>query len=344
MSILILAGGPDGERDVSLKGAEAVRDALEAIGAEVHLETIETITSETLARLPGDVVLPLLHGPWGEGGPLQDLLLGDERPFVGSGPRAARLAMDKIATKIVAASLGAPTPAACVLTSADAGCPFDLPVVVKPVREGSTLGLHVCRDEDAWLRARAESLRSKRPTMVEPLVPGREITAGWLDGRVLPLIEIGAAEGLYDYAAKYERDDTRYIVGPSLPAGVSERIGEATRRLCAALGVRHIARADFMLDPAGTPWLLEVNTMPGFTDHSLVPMAAATPAGGGLSLGELAMQLIAMAKRDASRGESPAPGGGRALKTATKKKRTTASGGAKKKAGGGARPSSAKGG
>jgi len=322
MSILILAGGPDAERDVSVAGAESVHAALEQRGVESCLETIDELSQEGLADFAGEVVFPLLHGSWGEGGPLQDLLLADGRPFVGAGARAARLAMDKVATKTIAASLGIPTTACVVVSPADAGCPFDLPVVVKPIREGSTLGLRICRSEDEWLDARAEALRSKRPTMVEPFVPGRELTVGWLDGRALPLIEVGAAEGLYDYAAKYERDDTTYTLTPSLPPGVAALLSDATNRLCAAVGIRHIARADFILDPAGTPWLLEINTMPGFTDHSLVPMAAASPGGGGLSLADLTLSLIEMARRDHARDEPPAPGGGRPA-SASDRKRTT---------------------
>lgn len=317
--VLVLGGGPDAERDVSLNSARAVADALLAAGYAVERRTIERITADELARMPGDVVFPALHGGWGEGGPLQDILESDGRPFVGSLSLAARRAMDKIATKFVALELGVPTPAAHVLDWRDPVCPMPLPVVVKPVHEGSTIGLHLCRTPDQWTQARAaiadeaSQAGTPRAYMIEPLVgaPGgraRELTVGLLDGRALPIIEIVPADGLYDYEAKYTRNDTRYVLDPALPPGVAERIKEQTARTARALGVRHVARADFLLDASGTAWFLEINTMPGFTDHSLVPKAAAHV---GLSMPDVCGNLVRMALRDhaGARGECRAGAG-----------------------------------
>jgi D-alanine-D-alanine ligase len=238
---------------------------------------------------------------------MQRLLEADGRPYVGTGPVGARRAMDKALTKSVAAGLGLTVSPTAVFDRGDPACPLDLPVVVKPVFEGSTIGLHVCRTEAAWRAAHAATSASGRAAMVEPFVAGRELTVGLVDlGRgleALPAIEIVPAEGLYDYRAKYERDDTRYVVDPALPEGVGERIRAETLALAGALGLRDLCRADFLLDDKHRAWLLEVNTMPGFTSHSLVPMAA---AARGIPMPALCEALV---ERALSRREGAASGG-----------------------------------
>ncbi|HZW10365.1 MAG TPA: D-alanine--D-alanine ligase [Phycisphaerales bacterium] len=297
-SVLVLGGGPDDERAVSLQSAAGVAAALRSTGATVHEATIDRPTIAELRAMPGDVVFPVLHGAFGEGGPLQDLLDELGRPYVGCGPSAARVAMDKIATKLHGAALGIATKPACVLNIRDGECPLPLPVVVKPVHDGSSVGLHLCRDRAGWdaaHRAASADIASRpgRAYMIEPLVEGRELTVGVLERgqglAALPLIEIVAASGVYDYAAKYERDDTRYSIRPRLPAGAAERCERAAVTLARAIGVRHLCRVDFLLDRAGEPWLLEINTMPGFTAHSLVPMGA---AGAGMEMPALCAHLV----------------------------------------------------
>ncbi|MGP1272795.1 MAG: D-alanine--D-alanine ligase family protein [Phycisphaerales bacterium] len=296
---LVLGGGPDAERSVSLKSSEAVARAIEASGAfEVALEIIDRPAS--LAGFRGEVVFPVLHGAWGEGGPLQDLLIREGRPFVGCGPAAARLCMDKMATKLAAARAGVRTPAAAVLNPTDAACPFAPPVVVKPVHEGSSVGLFICRDERSLERAFRPDGAVR---MVERLIDGRELTCGLLDRgnglEALPLIEISPAEGVYDFAAKYDRDDTRYTLDPVLPEPADAgAIRADALRVGRALGVRHLARVDFLLDDDGQHWLLEVNTMPGFTGHSLLPKAA---AARGIELPELCAGLCRLALAEDSR-------------------------------------------
>ncbi|TVQ64122.1 MAG: D-alanine--D-alanine ligase [Phycisphaerales bacterium] len=303
LRVLVLSGGPDAEREVSLRGGAAVAQALrDANEFEVREETLAPEFAQrplddmagALRAIPADVVWPLLHGPFGEGGPLQDVLERDGRPYVGSRPRAARRAMDKMATKLVAARLGIATGEACAFNPRDHACPLALPVVLKPVFEGSTIGLHVCKDEGAWRHAREESSGAGRPCMVESFLPGREITVGLLQREgawsALPIIEIAAQDGLYDYEAKYVRNDTRYIVDPPLPPGAADAARDASLRLAQALGVRHVARADFIVPEAGgPPSLLEINTMPGFTDHSLVPMAA---RAAGLEMSVLCAAIV----------------------------------------------------
>lgn len=316
-SVLVLGGGPDSEREVSLKSAHFIAQALRESGefSAVHNQTIDRLTPAELKKLPGDIIFPALHGGWGEGGPLQDLLESDGRPFVGSMSRAARHAMDKIATKFTARGLGIPTPDTHILDLRDGVCPLPLPIVMKPVHEGSTVGLFVCRSPQDWTNACATIAQQRdtasvdRVYMVEPCIqrPGggkaRELTVGIIDGKALPVIEITPATELYGYEEKYTRNDTTYVVEPKLPPGITERIQAQTVELAKAMGVRHLARADFMLDAdnngpnAGraVAWFLEINTLPGFTDHSLVPMAARHM---GMPMPALCSKLVKLAVRD----------------------------------------------
>lgn len=303
-TVLVLGGGPDAERPVSLESARNVAQALRDAGRwQVVEETIDRIGLAQLRSLRGDVVFPVLHGSFGEGGPLQDLLEADGRPYVGCRPHAARLAMDKMATKLAAARVGIPTAPSCVLNIKDDACPLPLPVVVKPVHDGSSVGLHICRDHSVWERARAavrDDVRSQpgRAYMIERYIAGMELTVGLLSGEPLSIIHIAPAGGVYDYEAKYNRDDTRYNLDPNLPAGMDAALKAHAVRLAETIGVRHIARVDFILDGSGNPWLLEINTMPGCTSHSLVPMAA---RHRGIEMPDLCSRLVEMALADHSR-------------------------------------------
>jgi D-alanine-D-alanine ligase len=299
-SVLVLGGGPDAEREVSLRSAAGVAAALREAGHEVEHAEIGALTAPELAALRGEVVFPVLHGAWGEGGPMQDLLERDGRPFVGCRARAARLAMDKVATKLAASAAGLATAPGAVLNRADAGCPLPLPVVVKPVHEGSSVGLMMCHGEHDWLRAHARVASGEfgdRAFMVEGMIRGRELTVGVVAGEggalgALPLIEIVAAGGVYDYDAKYQRTDTRYIVGPDLPGETARALQRGALELARRIGVRHLCRVDFLLDGEGGAWLLEVNTMPGFTATSLLPKAAAHT---GITMATLVSRLVCLA-------------------------------------------------
>jgi len=301
-SVLVLAGGPDAERSVSLDSARCVAEALRDCGEfRVEACTIDVPTPNELRALPGEVIFPALHGPFGEGGPMQDLLEADGRPYVGSGPLAARQAMDKMATKLAAARIGVTTPEAAVLNIADDRPPLPCPFVVKPVHEGSSVGVYLVHTEAQWPIAldamRADSRKHPdRVFMVERLIAGRELTVGLLDTgaglEAMPVTEIRPAEGFYDFEAKYDRDDTAYTVDPELPPGVAESARRDALAVARTLGVRDLARADFLLDHAGRAWFLEINTMPGFTGHSLLPMAAATR---GFDLPRLCGHLVSLA-------------------------------------------------
>lgn len=306
--IVVLGGGPDAEREVSLHSSQNVAEQLAASGLfTVERAVIDRPSAADLRAIRADLFFPVLHGGFGEGGPLQDLLEADGRPFVGCRAAAARHAMDKIATKMTALSCGIPTARAGIFFATDTACPFELPVVIKPVHEGSSVGVHLCRDRATWENAGAEVARDMlahpgRVYMVEKMVIGHELTVGVFDpagpgARPFAPIHIKPAVDFYDYEAKYNRDDTRYIVDdPALPGRVKELIREQALMLARAMGVRHLCRVDFLLDTAGKAWLLEINTMPGFTAHSLYPMAA---THAGMTLPELCSALVGLAWRDA---------------------------------------------
>lgn len=298
-AVLVLGGGPDRERQISLDSARAVAQALRAHGGyEVHEHTIDRLTAEELAAMPTGAVFPVLHGVWGEGGPLQDLLAHSGRAYVGCRPGPARSAMDKVAAKLAAARCGVPTQPAALVSVCDPVCPLPLPVVVKPVHEGSSVGLHLCHSEHDWRRAHDEaSSDPARAYLVERLIGAngqrRELAVGVFEGRALPAIEIAPAEGVYDYAAKYTRGDTRYTPRPELPEGLVERLSDWAVSLAEAIGASSISRVDFMLDETGRPWFLEINTMPGFTGSSLFPMAAQAE---GIEMPALCARLAASAQ------------------------------------------------
>ena len=299
--VAVLRGGPDAEHEVSLASGGRVLAALRRdprFKATDHV--IDRPTPTDLAALETDVVFPVLHGPFGEGGELQDRLEVAGLPYVGCDPRASRLAMDKLATKRACAEAGVPTAPWSAL-SPGAPCTLDCPLVVKPVNEGSSVGVRLCRTPGE-LDAAREELEGRHPQlMAEAFIDGRELTVGIVNDQTLPIIEIRPQEGFYDYAAKYERDDTAYILEPELPEGVADACARHARTTFECLGCRDLARVDYMMDEHGI-WMLEVNTMPGFTDHSLLPKAA---LHAGIEMTELCARLV---ERALERQPGRAPG------------------------------------
>lgn len=302
---MVLAGGPDREREISLISGKEVAAALEQAGHDVRLRDIvpDNITAlDEFAQWQGSAIFPILHGDWGEGGALQSIL--DERgiPYVGSGGPASALCMDKHRTKLVVQQHGIPTPAFELLNIGEP-CSLTPPVVLKPIREGSSIDLHICRSEDEIHHARGLMSERHRRVLAEQFVKGKELTVGIIGtpnmGRAgyvaLPPIWIVPATEYYDYQAKYFRNDTRYILDPE-QIGVPESVLKHTQELAVKahmeLGCRHLSRVDFILDDQHTPWFLEVNTLPGFTTHSLVPMAARHM---GIQMPQLVDRLIRLA-------------------------------------------------
>ncbi len=296
--VAVLMGGPDAEHDVSLMSGSEVARALDASGRfEVVPLTIARdarIDAAGILALRPDAVYPVLHGPWGEGGPLQEILESIEAshgvPFVGPGARAARIAMDKGLTKRFAREAGVRTPDSCAVAAGEA-LAIAPPLVLKPSNDGSSVDLRICRDDAEVVAARRE-LEPRRPAlMAERFVSGREMTVGIVDGETLPIIEIVPRTAFYDYEAKYIRDDTEYRLEPALPAEVAAEMHRATRAVFAALGLRDAARADFIVDGEGA-WFLEINSAPGMTTHSLVPKAA---RHRGVEMPELCAGFVARA-------------------------------------------------
>ena len=294
--ITVLMGGPDGEHDVSLDSGRSVAAALIESGfSQVNEQVIDRKPLGGVQDIPGDVFFPVLHGPWGEGGPLQELLEKDGRPFVGCDATAAAAATVKHHTKLVARGLGIATPDWQQVMAGDA-CTIEPPVVIKPVAEGSSLDLHIARTTIERDQAIASVRTRGEAVLAETFINGRELTVGLIDGRPLTTIEIRPASGIYDYEAKYQRDDTQYIIGPDLGEGVEGLLQNAATAMFRGLNARHLARVDFLLSEEG-PWLLEVNTMPGFTNQSLLPKAAAAT---GLPMPRLCRSLVEMALSGAS--------------------------------------------
>lgn len=297
LRVAVLCGGPDAERSVSLSSGRGVFDALRTVGGIVatHHE-IDRLSLDQIREIEADVIFPVLHGAWGEGGVLQELLEQDGRPFVTSGSRAARIAMDKVESKKFAIAAGVPTPQWCELHCPTDHCSISPPCVLKPVDDGSSVDVYICRNESEFGDARRK-LHAKRPRfMAERYIPGRELTVGIIGGEVNSIIEICPNVEFYDFEAKYNRNDTSYIVNPSLPLSVAQGICADAIKIFNIIGCRDLARVDFRYDdtPAaeGKWYFLEINTIPGFTSHSLVPKGAAAK---GESMSALCARLVHMA-------------------------------------------------
>ena len=284
-------GGKSSEREVSLASGRNVAEALASLGT---YEVVPVdLTEESLNALPPgvDAVYIALHGGWGENGGVQAALNARKIPYTGPGVLASQIAMDKIKTKMVLEMKRVPT-AAWGLANADTpASPLPLPVVVKPPCDGSSVGISKVSKAEDWARARDAAFACQpadRPILVEEFVPGREFTVGVIDGKPLPVIEIVAKGGWYGYDEKYKSDETRYVFlceedegkrkkeeGRRAEGSVSleQKLQRLALDAYTAVGCRGVTRVDFRVSPLGRCYVLELNTSPGFTSHSLVPKA-----------------------------------------------------------------------
>lgn len=277
MKVTVLYGGPSSEREVSLKSGKAVADGLKAMGHDVLLADIMPNDLSAL-NAACDVVFPVLHGQWGESGELQAILELRALPFVGSGSQASRLGMEKTAAKECWRAMRLATPDWYIATTASqaslAVAKIGLPCVVKAVDGGSSIDVFLCDMLTVALESADKLIAKHGRCMVEQMIRGKELTVGIIDQQALPPIWISATGKFYDFQAKYNADTTRYNFQLGLGDGKVRQIQQLAFRAHQALGCRHLSRVDVMLDANDNPYLLEINTLPGFTDHSLLPKAA----------------------------------------------------------------------
>lgn len=292
--VAVLFGGSSAEREVSLKSGQAVLSALIRAGVDAIGYDPADGGLVGLEALAPDRVFIALHGRGGEDGTLQGALELLGIPYTGSGVLASALGMDKQRTKLVWQALGMPTPEAEMLgPEADWQAVVErlgLPLIVKPVHEGSTLGISVVESAEALAEAYHEAARFDARVMAERFVKGEEYTVSLLGDEVLPAIRVEAAGGFYDYEAKYLSDETRYHLPCGLEEGAEAELGELCRQAFAAVDGEGWGRVDVMRDAQGRFWLIEVNTSPGMTDHSLVPQAAAHV---GIDFEALVLRILA---------------------------------------------------
>ena len=287
-------GGTSNEREVSLLSGKNVADALESTG-KYDVVRVD-VKNDSLDDMPKDVARAYiaLHGGWGENGGVQAALNKLKIPYTGPGVLASQIAMDKIKTKMVLETKGVPTAAwGVVSVSGEKKCPLPFPVVVKPPKDGSSVGISKCYDEKEFMDGLEIALKTDGEiALVEEFIPGREFTVGVIDGDPLPVIEIVAKGGWYGYEEKYNSDETRY------PFPTDDFIPEMQRLALAAFdatGCRGVTRVDFRVTPEGRMFVLELNTSPGMTGHSLVPKAAGKI---GISFPELCDRVLGTAVHD----------------------------------------------
>ena len=291
--VAVLMGGKSAERPVSLKSGGMVLSALKSAGVDAHAFDPSERGLEALIAGRFSRAFIALHGRFGEDGTVQGALEFLGLPYTGSGVLASALAMDKLRTKQLWQANGLPTPPFELLDSrtdfrAAAGR-LGLPIMVKPANEGSSIGMSKVRAAADLEEAFALAVNYDRVVIAEKFIEGTELTSAILGRDALPLIKLETTRDFYDYDAKYVRDDTRYIVPCGLPEAKEREIRELCLRAFDMLGCRGWGRADLMLDETGRPHLLEINTSPGMTDHSLVPMAARAV---GISYEQLCVKIL----------------------------------------------------
>ena len=296
--VTVLMGGTSAEREISLMSGREVGKALRSGGFGVL--DVDLLPSEVgrLAELEFDVAFIVLHGTYGEDGTLQRQLDEMGILYVGSGAEASCRTMDKVAAKEAFAAAGIDTPAWRVVPTGDAAAARDAydalgpAVVVKPIDEGSSIGVTIAGDWDTCRKGLAEVFRTRRQALVEEEIRGRELTVGVLHTESLPVVEIVPTHAFYDYESKYFDDGTGYVVNPDIPAEADTAVRRVALEAHRVLGCRDFSRVDLILAPDGRAPVLEVNTIPGFTTHSLLPKSA---AAAGIDFAGLCRYIVEIA-------------------------------------------------
>ena len=298
MKIAVLMGGNSAEREVSLHSGEAVVGALQRTGTDVFACDYEGDIRNYLANLvEADVVFMALHGGEGENGTVQRILEEESIVYTGSGPDASALAMDKLASKKLMVENELPTPGWDFFSSSEDFEAFgeknrNYPLIVKPNGEGSTVGLTIVKSEAKLLPAVQTAEKCNSGILLEEYIPGRELTIGILGEETLPCIEILPSHDHYDYECKYTAGMSNYICPAEMPAALASQLAQSSLAIHNLLSCRHYSRVDFRLTPEDSFFCLEVNTLPGLTDTSLVPKAASIM---GISFEDLVLKLCEMA-------------------------------------------------
>jgi len=299
----VLMGGCSSEREISLKSGKAVLHALEEAGCDVlavELNSFNRSINELAVRKAGiDVGFIALHGVYGEDGQVQELLEGLDIPYVGSGVEASRITIDKVKTQERLRVVQVPISEFCVAKQGDARCleqPYAMigqgPVVVKPACEGSSIGVQIVQSTEPLKEAVEQAFQYGPTVLVERYVAGREFTVGILGDKALPVVEIRPKTDFFDFHAKYQKGMTEYIVPAQIDSDLSDELRKIAVCVFRSLGCRDLARVDFIVDRNGKPFVLEVNTIPGFTATSLLPMAAQAT---GCSFKDLCLRLVGSA-------------------------------------------------
>jgi D-alanine-D-alanine ligase len=300
LNITVMLGGPSAEREVSLRTGAAVAKALRSLGHEVN--EVDPQTPVWALSANTDVVFLALHGTYGEDGTVQKQLDGLGVPYTGCDAEASRIAFDKVLTKERCIKAGVATAKFTTISSPATPFPrnFSPPLVVKPARQGSSVGLQFVECVEDWPNALVSSLKFDSEVLVEEKIVGRETTVGILGGKVLPVVEVRPKAGHYDYQNKYTAGCTEYFCPADFDVATALRIQDAALGAFKAVGGRDYARVDVMVRTDGSPVVLEVNTLPGMTETSLLPKAA---AAAGINYAELCQRMVdlALARTDEAR-------------------------------------------
>ncbi len=295
-TIAVLLGGPSAEREISMKTGEAVSEALKGLGYSIQqFDPVQPGMLVRLAETKPTAAVIALHGRGGEDGCVQGMLEALSIPYTGSGVLASALAMDKTITKRLVSTVGVPTPEYLAVDakhspSLSTEIPFPFPVVVKPTREGSSVGVRIVNDNAALTESIEVVGKLGGGVLVERYVKGREFSVAVLEGEALGTIEIIPTRQFYDYEAKYlENSGTSYQHPPNISSALEGILHELAECVFDLLGCDGVCRADFIVDGAEEPWFIEINTLPGMTLTSLVPKIA---AGAGVSFDDLCERLL----------------------------------------------------
>ena len=292
LNITVMLGGPSAEREVSLRSGAAVAKALRSQGHQVN--DLDPRTPDWILPVQTDVVFLALHGTYGEDGTVQRRLDELGVPYTGCDAEASRIAFDKVLTKQSCIDACVPTAEFRTVDSLLSPFPANLsvPLVVKPSRQGSSVGLQFVERVADWPAALAEALKFDSEVLVEEKIIGRETTVGILGGTVLPVVEVRPNNGVYDAFSKYTPDATKYFCPADFDDATTQRIKDAALGAFRAVGGRDYARVDVMVRADGSPVVLEVNTLPGMTETSLLPKAA---AAAGMNFAQLCQRMVELA-------------------------------------------------